>query len=1165
MVNDTNSALLNSDRLTATGIPSSQFEDPNLLGISPRASSLISPVTSRLAALSTPADVDIEAIGANWVAQGPAPINTTISSGGTVTINPNNQVAGAIRTVIVNPNDPNTLWVGTVNGGIWRTNTANQATPAWTPLTDEFRGLSIGAMDLDPTNLDSQRNPRTIVAGTGHFSSYGLLGGPLTGLLLSTDGGNNFREVRDSSGNALLQNTNISGVVIRGNTIFAATDSGVFRLVSNDNGTTWNSTLVLVGRAFDLVADSTNNFYVSIQGVGIFINPGVNGAWNNVSAPINGANNVANGRQAIDAAIAAVGTNTNINTKMTIAANGRIYVGVVRGTDNNDNSPVYFGFSDDQGQTWTQMDFQQMNLPISLRSGYPGVRYFSIVADSNNSNIVYLGADFLGGTLLRGTTSRPGNTTTTVWQTLSGAGGAASNSSPHVDSRKMVFDGSDLIEVDDGGIYRRTNPQNNTGGWFSLNGNLQITEQHDIAYDTVSNILISGNQDNGTTQQTTTPGTWDLFQGGDGGDVAVGINPNNSAQSVRYSSIQNLGGFTRRFYGNTNNLISTTPIVFDTNGDGKADSLTNLPDVTPIAINAFDADRLVIGGGRNIYEFTDPYTLAPPGSPALTVNTTVTPIPGVGEVNFGYGIAYGGRRSGQGEANVLYIGSNESIPNPSGPPTINHDLYIRGDTGTTLGQTAYRNISNAGSVRGIALDNKDWQTAFVIDNDNVFQTTNAGANWIDITGDLFDPVRFSKLDLNRFANPLGTEDYLVSIEFVSSLTLGDALVVGTTQGVFASLSNNWSDWFAVGPATQPNAAQTRLPHVPVWDMDFVNATPNAPNGLLAVGTLGRGAWTINNINTVLNSAPRPNGGSSYDVNEGSSVMLDASGSSDPNSLALTYTWDLDGDGIFGETGLNAIRGAEVGINPTFSAAELDGPRDSTTVKLRVINSEGSSAVDKNIRINVKNVAPKINGITLSSTVINENDTITLTGSFIDPGIPDTHTVTINWGDGTTSNIPVDQDRLNRSFQLSHQYLDDSPSGTPSDLLPITVTVTDSDGGSDQASTAIRVNNIAPVITSFTSNANFTDRARINKPVNINATFTDIGTLDTHRAFVDWGDGTPTQEVNILQSRGYGTVQGSHIYAKGGAFKMKLTLLDDDTGEDDAFTRAIIIGNGGGPG
>ena len=53
-------------------------------------------------------------------------------------------------------------------------------------------------------------------------------------------------------------------------------------------------------------------------------------------------------------------------------------------------------------------------------------------------------------------------------------GGTASNSSPHSESRDMVFDATGrLIEVDDGGIYLRTNPKNNTGDWFSLNGNLR--------------------------------------------------------------------------------------------------------------------------------------------------------------------------------------------------------------------------------------------------------------------------------------------------------------------------------------------------------------------------------------------------------------------------------------------------------------------------------------------------------------------------------------------------------------------------------------------------------------------------------------------------------------------------------------------------------------------
>jgi hypothetical protein len=241
------------------------------------------------------------------------------------------------------------------------------------------------------------------------------------------------------------------------------------------------------------------------------------------------------------------------------------------------------------------------------------------------------------------------------------------------------------------------------------------------------------------------------------------------------------------------------------------------------------------------------------------------------------------------------------------------------------------------------------------------------------------------------------------------------------------------------------------------------------------------------------------------------------------------------------------------------------PFDIFPITVTVTDDDtGSTQGNTSVRIN--NVVPTIAGLALSSTVINENDTVTLSGTFTDPGLRDTHIVTINWGDGTTSTLPINQNQLTRKFQITHKYLDDNPfTGTPSDILPITVKVTDDDTGSAQASTVVQVNNINPVITSFTSNANFVDRARAGKPININATFADIGTLDTHRAFVDWGDGTSTQEVIVLQGSGSGAIQGSHIYAKGGAFTLKLILRDDDTGEDIDFTRAIIIGIVGGPG
>src|SRR5262249_52324618 len=78
-----------------------------------------------------------------------------------------------------------------------------------------------------------------------------------------------------------------------------------------------------------------------------------------------------------------------------------------------------------------------------------------------------------------------------------------SGSGPHADSRDMVFDsmGKNLLEVDDGGIYKLNDAREATRQWTSLIGDLGPTEVIDAAYDPVQNTILAGAQDVGSFEQ----------------------------------------------------------------------------------------------------------------------------------------------------------------------------------------------------------------------------------------------------------------------------------------------------------------------------------------------------------------------------------------------------------------------------------------------------------------------------------------------------------------------------------------------------------------------------------------------------------------------------------------------------------------------------------------
>jgi VCBS repeat-containing protein len=163
-------------------------------------------------------------------------------------------------------------------------------------------------------------------------------------------------------------------------------------------------------------------------------------------------------------------------------------------------------------------------------------------------------------------------------------------------------------------------------------------------------------------------------------------------------------------------------------------------------------------------------------------------------------------------------------------------------------------------------------------------------------------------------------------------------------------------------------------------------------------------------------------------------------------------------------------------------------------------------------------------------VIDEGDTYSSNGLFIDPDGGDSWIATVDYGDGSGVQSLMLTDF---EFALNHTYADNG-------LYTVTVTVSDMMGvGSAQL--AVQVNNVAPDVGPITAPV---DPVGENTPINVSADFTDPGILDTHTAVWDWGDGT-TSPGSVSEINGSGSVTGNHAYAAPGVYTIILTVTDKD--------------------
>jgi hypothetical protein len=193
--------------------------------------------------------------------------------------------------------------------------------------------------------------------------------------------------------------------------------------------------------------------------------------------------------------------------------------------------------------------------------------------------------------------------------------------------------------------------------------------------------------------------------------------------------------------------------------------------------------------------------------------------------------------------------------------------------------------------------------------------------------------------------------------------------------------------------------------------------------------------------------PHADAGGPYDsVSEGSaaSVPLDGSGSTDPDlSAVLTYEWDLDQDGVFGETGTDAARGDEVGATPTLSLSANDTADGPATLGLLLKVTDDTNKVSyaaSAIHVTNENPSADVTGPSTGTPGTDVEFTLTAT----DPSPVDQISgfgFEIDWGDGTFDTFFGD----GAGTVASHRFL-------TSGAVTVSVVPFDKDGGAGDAAT-----------------------------------------------------------------------------------------------------------------
>ncbi len=411
-------------------------------------------------------------------------------------LGPKNQ-GGRTRALLVDANDAsgNTVWVGSVGGGLWKTTNIAAANPAWTAENDLMANLSISCIAQDPSNLQVMY----LSTGEGYGNIDAIRG---NGVFKSSNGGVSWAQI--AATNSASFNYNQRVVVTSTGVVLVATGGAGLQRSSN-GGTTWTKVLgaglgitgANTNFCYDVEIAANGNIYACLDGS---IHKSTDGGVTfGAAMPLPVAGN------RIEVACAP----SDPNYVYAILESGSAVNGIIKST-NGGTSWVSVTEPADADPGISSTDFSRTQAWYDL----------SIVVDPNHRDTVFVGGVDLFRSVNGGTS----------WSQMTHWYGGFGFQYMHADQHLAYFrpgSSSEAYFTNDGGVYRTTNANVATPTIVDK-GTGYVTAQFyacAIHPTSLTNYYLAGAQDNGS-HQFNTSGIQNSVQvtGGDGAFVHIDQN-----------------------------------------------------------------------------------------------------------------------------------------------------------------------------------------------------------------------------------------------------------------------------------------------------------------------------------------------------------------------------------------------------------------------------------------------------------------------------------------------------------------------------------------------------------------------------------------------------------------------------------------------------------------